>query len=117
MVNIIERDGIITLDGQFFDLKIDNNRLIYIKNKKDTQFKSIGEEVEQGLSSVEKKQFLYELYTKILQKLQDRQGIPPHKRAELNTEQQSEPPSQDNQQKMDEPKNINKEQVNERLKR
>jgi len=112
MVNIVERDGIITLDGQYFDLKIDNNRLIYIKKKGMNQFKSIGEEVEQGLSSQEKQQFLYELYTKILQKLQDRQGIPQNKRAQLQTE---EPPSQDNSKKMPDPE-VNKEQIKERLK-
>lgn len=97
MVNIIERDGIITLDGQFFDLKVDNNRKIYIRKKGLNQFKSIDEELEPGLSSQEKQQYLYELYSLILKKLQDRQGIPKDRRAPL------EPVNKNSKQSLPEP--------------
>jgi len=85
LVNIIEKDGIITLDGQHFDLKIDNNRKIYIKRKSERQFRGLDEEVEVGMTSQQKQQYLYELYSLILKKLQDRQGQSVGQRSPLET--------------------------------
>ena len=72
MVNIIEKDGIITLDGDTFDLKIDNNRRVYVKHKNEKIYRGIDEEVEIGMSAYEKKKYLYELYQMMQKKLLER---------------------------------------------
>lgn len=69
MVNITEKDGVIILDG-YFDMKIDNNRIVYIKKKKDNIYKKI-EEIPQGFTSEQKKKYLYQLYSAILKKLNE----------------------------------------------
>ena len=69
MVNITEKDGVIVLDG-YFDMKIDNNRIVYIKKKKDNIYKKI-EEIPQGFTSEQKKKYLYQLYSAILKKLNE----------------------------------------------
>ncbi len=69
MVNIHEKDGVFTLEGTSFDLKIDNNREIYIKKKSDSKFIGINSQIEKGYTSDEKKKYLYNLYVEINNKL------------------------------------------------
>lgn len=66
MVNIIERDGVITLDGQDIDIKIDNNRKIYVR-KKSGSFTNIGT-LEVGYTSEEKKKYIYNLYNQLIER-------------------------------------------------
>lgn len=73
MVNIIEKDGIILLDSEEFDMKIDNNRIIYVKNKKEKFYRSIDDELEIGMTSHEKKKYLHELYTLMIRKMRERE--------------------------------------------
>ncbi len=74
MVNITEIDGIFTLNGERFDLKIDNNRKIYIKNKSEKSFNSVGSEIPLGYSSEEKKKYLYNLYLKLNERFSEVNG-------------------------------------------
>ena len=69
MVDIVEREGVILLSG-VFDMKIDNNRVVYVKKKKDNVYKQI-ESMPQGYTSIEKKKYLYNLYNNILKKLSE----------------------------------------------
>lgn len=62
MVNIFEKDGIFTLIGEDFDIKIDNNRKIYVKKKNVKNYENIGSEIPLGYTSEEKKKFIYNLY-------------------------------------------------------
>jgi hypothetical protein len=71
MVNIVERNGIFVLEGDYFDLKIDNNRRVYIRKKGEKIYTGL-EEVEQGLNAHEKKKYLFELHNMILMKLRQR---------------------------------------------
>jgi len=73
MVNIFEKNGTIFLEGDYFDLKIDNNRKVYIKKKTEKAFSGLDEELDVGLSMDEKKKYLYELYRLTYQKLKERQ--------------------------------------------
>lgn len=66
MVNISERDGIFLLDGEFFDVKIDNNRKIYVK-KKDGSFTNVGL-LDLGYNSEEKKKYMYNLYNQLMER-------------------------------------------------
>jgi hypothetical protein len=68
MVNITERDGIVILEGEEFDLKVDNNRKIYIKKKEDRVYQGIGSELQVGYTSEEKKKYLYNLYLMLKEK-------------------------------------------------
>lgn len=74
MTSIVEKDGNIILLGDKFDLKIDVNRKIYVKPKKEKIFRGIDREVPVGLTSVEKKQLLYKLYFHIESKLNNEGG-------------------------------------------
>ena len=65
MVNINERNGVITLIAKDYDLKIDNNRVIYIKKKAELSFRSVNSEVQHGLSIDEKKKYIYDFYEAI----------------------------------------------------
>ena len=71
MVNITEKDGVILLSGEF-DMKIDNNRVVYVKKRQDNIYKRI-EEIPQGYTSEQKKKYLYGLYVAILRKLNEAQ--------------------------------------------
>ena len=71
MVNITEKDGVILLSGEF-DMKIDNNRVVYVKKSQDNIYKRI-EEIPQGYTSEQKKKYLYGLYVAILRKLNEAQ--------------------------------------------
>jgi len=69
MVNLKnDNNGNIILEGEQFDLKIDANRIIYVKKKGDSTFKSTDSVVEVGYSSKEKEKFLYNLYQMINQR-------------------------------------------------
>lgn len=66
MVNISERNGVITLLSRDFDLKIDNNRKLYFKKKEDTTFKSVKYEIPPGeLNIDEKKNLIHDFYIAI----------------------------------------------------
>jgi hypothetical protein len=65
MVDIVDKDGVVTLVAEDYELKIDKSRTIYVKPKNKNSFTSIGHEIPPGLSSEEKKRVLYELYTRI----------------------------------------------------
>lgn len=54
------------LESDDFDLKVDNNRIIYVKKKTDSSFKSIGSEIPRGYTTEEKKKFIYSLYQMVL---------------------------------------------------
>lgn len=69
MVNIVENDGVFVLNGNTFDLKIDNNRRVYIRKKNDSIFRSLDDEIPVGLSSDVKKKYLYDLYLSIINRL------------------------------------------------
>lgn len=71
MVNIQERNNVITLTAIDYDLKIDNNRTIYIKKKGSPTFKSIGSEIPTGLDVEQKKKYIHNLYTAIEKKRRD----------------------------------------------
>ena len=71
MVKIYERNNVVTLESLDYDLKIDNNRIIYIKRKNEMSFHSTGHTVEIGLSIDEKKKYLYNLYVAIEKKKKD----------------------------------------------
>lgn len=73
MVNIFERNGVVILESTDYDLKIDNNRIIYYKTKSDSSssFRSTGHTVEVGLSTDEKKKYLYNLFVGIEKKKKD----------------------------------------------
>ena len=62
MVNINERNGVITLLAKDYDLKIDNNRIIYIKKKDELSYKSVNSEIQHGLSIDDKKKYLHDFY-------------------------------------------------------
>lgn len=62
MVKITEKDGVITLDGEEFSLKIDKSRKIYIKKINENNFSYIDHDTEIGMSSDDKKRYLYGLY-------------------------------------------------------
>jgi hypothetical protein len=59
-------DGIFTLDGEVFDIKIDNNRKIYVRKKNGT-FANIGT-LDLGYSSEEKKKYIYNLYKQLMER-------------------------------------------------
>jgi hypothetical protein len=63
-----EDNGNIYLDGDDFDLKIDVNRMVYIKNKDETYFSSIEVEIPTGYKRPEKERYLAILYEKIRDK-------------------------------------------------
>lgn len=65
MVDIIEDGSNIILRGDNYNLKIDTNRIIYVKPKKSSIYKSINNEVPYGLDRDAKKRFLVELYQKL----------------------------------------------------
>lgn len=67
MVNITEKDGIVTLHGEDFELKIDNNRQVYVKKNDEKNFSSVGE-IEKGYNLDMKKKYLYNLYQRIMEK-------------------------------------------------
>lgn len=67
MVNITEEDGIFILEGNDFNLKIDNNRKIYVKKKLEKKYESIGIELDVGYNSQEKKKYLYNLYVILIE--------------------------------------------------
>ena len=76
MVNIKnDGNGNIILEGEQFDLKIDANRIIYVKNKGDFTFKNTDSVVEIGYSSKEKEKFLYNLYQMINQRKDELQKV------------------------------------------
>ncbi len=68
MVNINESDGVFVLEGDMFNLKIDNNRKIYVKKKNSSHYESIGIELDIGYSSEEKKKYLYNLYMILIER-------------------------------------------------
>lgn len=65
MVTIYDKNGIVVLDSEFYQLKIDNNRKVYVKKPSQKEFTSIGEEVPVGLSIEDKKRYLHLLFQKI----------------------------------------------------
>ena len=71
MVNIQEKDGIFILDGENFDLKIDNNRIVYVKKKGDKHFNSIDVKLDVGYTSEEKKRYLYNFYIALKERNQE----------------------------------------------
>lgn len=59
-------DGInIILKGENYDLKIDSNRIIYVKTRSSSIFKSINHETPYGMSRDEKKRFLVTFYEQL----------------------------------------------------
>jgi len=75
MTSIIEKDNSIILTGDKFDLKIDNNRKLYIKKKDEKKFSFVDYEVPIGLTSVEKKQLLYKLYFVIESRINGEENV------------------------------------------
>jgi len=73
MVDIIEDGTNIVLRGDNYDLKIDSNRIIYVKPKKSTIFKSINHETPYGLDRDSKKRFLVQLYEQMEYRLKQEQ--------------------------------------------
>jgi len=71
MVVINERDGIFTLEGEEFSIKIDNNRKIYVKKKNENKFNSIGSELDIGYTAEEKKKYIYNLYLSLKDRAQE----------------------------------------------
>lgn len=69
MANITEKEGVILLSGMF-DMKIDNNRIVYVKKKNDTIYKKV-EQLPQGLTSDDKKRYLYNFYNGVVKKLNE----------------------------------------------
>lgn len=67
MVNITEREGIFYLEGQDIDIKIDNNRKIYVKKNKDNSYTHIGT-LEVGYTGEEKKKYMYNLYNQLVER-------------------------------------------------
>lgn len=74
MVTIYDKNGIVVLDSEFYQLKIDNNRKVYVKKPSQKEFTSIGEEVPLGLSIEDKKRYLHTLYQKIEAKRMETQS-------------------------------------------
>jgi len=69
MPEIKERDGVIILESDRFDLKIDKARKIYVKRKEENSFSYINHDTPPGMTAVEKKKVIYELYRHIDSKL------------------------------------------------
>lgn len=67
MVEIREKDGVFSLDGQEFDVKIDNNRRIYVRKKGKKSFEGVGE-ITIGYTYEEKKKFLYNFYNALMER-------------------------------------------------
>jgi hypothetical protein len=65
VVDIIEEGSNIILKATAYELKIDSNRIIYIKPKTSTIFKNINHEIPYGFDKDTKKRFLVELYKRI----------------------------------------------------
>ena len=57
-----ENGANIVLHGENYDLKVDGNRIIYVKTKKSSIFKSINHDMPYGLDRQQKKRFLVRLY-------------------------------------------------------
>jgi len=73
MTQVTEKNGAIEVRGQEFDMKLDQNRKIYVKSNlfKD-QYHFIGERLPPGLTKSEKKHYMYVLHTKVEQSYQDK---------------------------------------------
>jgi len=71
MVRLYERNNIVFLEAVDYFLKIDNNRIIYVKPSSSSVFKSLGSEVPKGLSVDDKKKFLYNLFLGIEKRRKD----------------------------------------------
>ena len=68
MVQITDKDGVVSLQATDYELKIDKARQIYVKKINESKFKSIGSEVPLGLTLDEKKKYLYNLHQMIEKK-------------------------------------------------
>lgn len=71
MVDIQDKDGIIILYGDDFNLKIDNNRKIYYKKKDSISYKSCNVDIDTGYSLEEKKIYLKKLYEALNQRFKE----------------------------------------------
>ena len=71
MVKIYERNYVVILESDEFDLKVDNNRIVYYRKKGDSSFKSSGHELSSELNIEDRKKYLYELYLGVVKYQQD----------------------------------------------
>jgi len=71
MVEIKEKDGTVELTSDGLDLKIDSSRYIYVRNNNvHRKYQNIDQQIPYGLSVYEKQQFLFNLYTKVIEKME-----------------------------------------------
>jgi len=75
MVSIHEKEGSIILESDDFDLKIDNNRKIYVKDKGSNIFNYINQDLPRGYISQEKKKYIYNLYLLILKRREEMEQL------------------------------------------
>jgi len=69
MPDIKEKDGVVILESSDFDMKIDKSRKIYVKRKDQNNFSYTGHDTPEGMSSIEKKKVLYDIYRHIQSKI------------------------------------------------
>jgi len=75
MAEINEVDGVITMEGNRFSMKVDKSRKIYVKDKDKDSYSYIDFKTPEGMTSGEKKKFLYEIYRRIEAKLSTNTNI------------------------------------------
>jgi len=73
MSEVFDDGSNIVLKGDNYDLKIDSNRIIYVKKKNDTIYSSINHEIPYGYDRDSKKRFLIKLYEHMEARLQQEQ--------------------------------------------
>ena len=89
MTNIRTNNGNIEIIGEKFDMKMDVNRKIYVRNKKfNDNYQFINSRIVPGLSRREKEQYMYILYNQVAQKYEDElESQDDYKKGEIKDEQ------------------------------